>query len=46
MGNLIPWELCHKFDFDHTKKSNMRNLESDQENETHKILRDFDIRIT
>ena len=40
---VIHWELCKKFKFDHTNKWYMHNLESILENETHKILWDFEI---
>ena len=40
---VIHWELCKKFRSDHTNKWYMHNPESVQENETHKILRDFAI---
>ena len=41
VGKVIHWELHKKFKFDHTNKWYMHNPESVQENETHKILRDF-----
>ena len=41
----IHWELCKKFKFDHTNKWYMYNPESVQENETHKLLWDFEIEI-
>ena len=37
------WELCKKFQFDHSNKCYVPKLESIQENKTRKILRDFDI---
>ena len=40
---MIHWYLCKKFNFDHTKKWYMHNLESILKNETHKLLWDFDI---
>ena len=43
MRKMIHTELCKKFKFYHTKKWYMLNLESVLENETHKILWDFDI---
>ena len=43
VGKVIHWELCMKLKFDHTNKQYMHNLESLQENETHKVLRDFEI---
>ena len=39
----IHWELCKKFQFDHTKKWYMHNPESVLKNETYKILWDFEI---
>ena len=39
----INWELCKKLKFDHTTKWFMHKPESIQENETYKILWDFDI---
>ena len=38
-----PLELCEKVKFDHTNKWYMLNLESVQENETHKLFWDFEI---
>ena len=43
MGKMIHWELCKKFKFNHTIKWNMHNPEPGVENETHKILYDFNI---
>ena len=37
------WELCKKLKFDHTNKWHMHNPESVLENETHKLLRGFEI---
>ena len=39
----IYWELIKKFKFDHMNKWYMHNPESVQENETHKLLWDFEI---
>ena len=39
----IHWELCKKLKFDHTNKWYKQNPESAQENETQKILWDFEI---
>ena len=36
-------ELCKKFKFDHTNKRYMHNPAAVLENDTHKLLRDFDI---
>ena len=43
MGNVNHWELRKKFKFDNTKKCYIHNPESVQENDTYKILWDFDI---
>ena len=40
---VIHWELCKKFKFDHTNNWYVHNPESVLENETHKILWDFEI---
>ena len=42
VGKVIQWEMCKKFKFDHTNKWYMHNPESVQENDTHKLLWDFD----
>ena len=42
-GLVIYWELCKKLKFDHTTKWYMHKLETVLENETHKILWDFEI---
>ena len=42
MDKLIHWELYKKFKFDHLNKWYIRNLESTLENETHKLLCDFE----
>ena len=41
---VIPWELCNRLKFDHTDKYFMNKPESDQENVSKKILRDFEIK--
>ena len=38
------WELYKKFKFDHTNKGYMHNPESVLENETHKLLKVFEIK--
>ena len=43
MGKVIYWEMCKKFEFDHMNKWYMHNPESVLENDTHKLLWDFDI---
>ena len=40
---MIHWEICKKSKFDHTNKWYMHNLASVLENDTYKLLRDFDI---
>ena len=40
---VIHWELCTKLKFDHTNKWYMHNQESFFENETHKLILDFEI---
>ena len=43
VSKLIHWESCKKLKFDHTNKWYMHNTETVLENETHKVLRDFEI---
>ena len=43
VGKVIHWEVCKKFKFDHTNKWYMHNPAPVQENDTHKLLWDFDI---
>ena len=43
VGKVIHWELCKKLNFDHTTKWYMHKPESVLENETHKILWDYEI---
>ncbi len=40
---MIHWEMCKKFKFDHTNKWYKHNPASVLENDTHKLLWDFDI---
>ena len=40
---MIHWELCKKFRFDHTNKWYVHNPASFLENNTHKLLWNFDI---
>ena len=42
-GKVIHWELCKKFKFDHTNKWYMHNPAPVIENNTHKLLWNFDI---
>ena len=43
MGKVIHWELSEKFKFDHMNKWYMHHPECVLENETHKLLWDFEI---
>ena len=43
MGKVIHWEMWKPFKFDHTNKWYMHNPASVLENNTHKLLWDFDI---
>ena len=43
VGKLIHWEMCKKFKFDHVNKWYMHNPASVLENDTHKLLCDFNI---
>ena len=43
VDKVIHWEMSKKFKFDHTNKWYMHNPASVQENDTHKLLWDFDI---
>ena len=45
VGKVIHWEICKKLKFDHTNKWYMHNPSSVLENDTHKLLWDFDIQI-
>ena len=40
---MIHWEMCQEFEFDHTNKWYMHNPAHVLENDTHKLLWDFDI---
>ena len=42
VGKVIHWKMCKKFKFGHTNKSYMHNPGPVQENDTHKLLWDFD----
>ena len=44
VGKVIHWEMCRKFQFDHTKKWYMHNPAPVLENDSHKHLWDFNIR--
>ena len=43
VGKVIHWEMCKKFKFDHTNKWYMHNSAPVRENDTHKLLWDFNI---
>ena len=43
VGKVIHWEMYKKLRFDHTNKWYMHNQASVLENDTHKLLWDFDI---
>ena len=43
VGKVIHWEMCKKFKSDHTNKWYMLNPAPVLENDTHKLLWDFDI---
>ena len=43
LGKVIHWEMCKKFKFDYTNEWYMHNPASVLENDTHKLLWDFDI---
>ena len=43
VGKVIHWEMCKGFKFDHTNKWYMHNPAPVLENDTHKLLWDFNI---
>ena len=43
VGKVIHWEMCKKFKFDHTNKCYIHNPAPVLENDTHKLLWDFNI---
>ena len=43
VGKVIHWEMCRKFQFDHTNKWYMHNPAPVLENDSHKHLWDFNI---
>ena len=43
VGKVVHWEMCRKFQFDHTNKWYMHNPAPVLENATHKLLWDFNI---
>ena len=45
VGKAIHWEMCKKFKFEHPNKWYMHNPAPVRENDTHKLLWDFDIQV-
>ena len=43
VGKVIHWEMCKEFQFDHANNWHMHNPAPVLENDTHKLLWDFDI---
>ena len=43
VGKVIHWEMCKKFKFDHANKWYMHKPAPDLENDTHKLVWDFNI---
>ena len=43
VGKVIHWQMCKKFIFDHTNKWYVHNPAAVLEDDTHKLLWDFDI---
>ena len=43
VGKVVHWEMCRKFQFDHTNKLYMHNPAPVLENNTYKLLWDFNI---
>ena len=43
VSKVIPWEMCRKFQFDHTNKWYMHNTAPVLENDSHKLPWDFNI---
>ena len=43
VGKVIHWDMCNKFKFDHSNKWYMHNPAPVLENDTHKLLWDFNI---
>ena len=43
VGKVIHWEMCKKFKLDHANKWYMHNPAPVQENDSHKLIWDFDI---
>ena len=43
VGDVIHWEMCKKFKLDHTNKWYMHNPAPVLENDSHKLLWDFNI---
>ena len=45
VGKVIHWEMCKELKFDHTNKCYMHNPAPVLENDTHKLLWDFNIQM-
>ena len=45
VGRVIHWDMCKKLKFDHTNKWYMHNPAPVLENDTHKLLWNFDIQM-
>ena len=45
VGKVIHWKMCRKFQFNHTNKWYMHNPAPVLENDSHKLLWDFDIQM-
>ena len=43
VGKVVHWKMCRKFQFDHTNKWYMHNSAPVLENDSHKLLWDFNI---
>ena len=43
VGKVVHWEMCRKFQIDHTNKWCMHNPAPVPENDSHKLLWDFNI---
>ena len=43
VGKVVRWDMCRKFQLDHTNKCYMHNPELILENDSHKLLWDFNI---
>ena len=43
VGKIVHWDICRKFKFDHTNKWYMHNPAPVLDNDTHKLLWDFNV---